>query len=941
MPTYDAFLSYSHAEDRGVARHLQVGVEKFAKPWYRMRAQRVFLDSNSLSADPGLWTAVERALADASWFVLVTSPDAACSQWVDREIRWWLENRSPGRLLVVLGEGTLHWDTGKGDFDPDTSTALPPALLGALDEEPRWVRVPPSSGNEELTDVDLQETVVDIATAIRGLKKEELVSAAARERRRTMRWVRGVIAGLTILLVAAVVAGAIAFDQRSTAVDQARLALSRQVASVSQQVASSDLDVAMLLAVQAYRRDPNPQTRAALFSADTSSPHLVRFLDAGGKVERLVGSESGAVAAGLADGHVLLWSQGDGTPRQLFQLSRRVSSLAISRDGSVIVAADRARALLWRRDRPLTRLPVPLGKHADLVALSPSGETVAYHATSPGYEEGESITVAATADLSHRVVHRPAEEGVGFGGSLVLPSEDRLLIFGGGSWEWRRVSDWARLAGSNAAFGAHQYGEAISEDGRFFTATNGARVVPVWPTAGATDVGQSKMAIEVPVTDLTALALSPDGSKIAVAGSEDIYVAPVPAATGPEEPYELSEPLDPTAQPVDLNGQASVGPGLLAFAGDENRLLSASGSEIALWDLKQVDRLARETTVPLSPACSACGTPSLAVSPDGTQLAATDGNGAAGFVQSLEGLEERDVVPESELFEYTYGPPVWAASGRFVAFPVWPSAGASEAPVPTELPSTVRAWRGGEGGAVGVTDALVGDGNTVAIVDRQGNVYWQDAETGEQLERSPGPRALAFGEELEDAAIDPSPELVAIVDQGRVTVEDLPSRQVIGRINAGQFATVAFASEHLLVQRHDGSLQVWSQNGATLQRTIPGDESYAWKPVTNPGGTVVVRRRSDGTMVLYDLETGTRLGSFETRGGSAFLRTGIAFSPDGATLYALSEAPDEINMGEFVRRDISDASLVKIACASAGRDLTTTEWRSFVGGDPPGDLSCN
>src|ERR1700712_1966823 len=85
---YDAFVSYSHAEDRGVAKRLQAGVEKFGKPWYRTRGLRLFLDTNSLTANPGLWSSIERALEESEWFVLVTSPRVVESQWVDREIRW-------------------------------------------------------------------------------------------------------------------------------------------------------------------------------------------------------------------------------------------------------------------------------------------------------------------------------------------------------------------------------------------------------------------------------------------------------------------------------------------------------------------------------------------------------------------------------------------------------------------------------------------------------------------------------------------------------------------------------------------------------------------------------------------------------------------------------------------------------------------------------------
>ncbi|MBV9141755.1 MAG: TIR domain-containing protein, partial [Pseudonocardiales bacterium] len=135
---YDAFLSYSHALDGVLASALQTGLERFAKPWYRPRALRVFRDNASLSANPGLWTSIEEALASSAWLVLMASPRAAQSEWVNREVAWWRANKSPQRVLVVLTEGEFAWaeDAASGN---GMTAALPPALRGAFRESPRWV----------------------------------------------------------------------------------------------------------------------------------------------------------------------------------------------------------------------------------------------------------------------------------------------------------------------------------------------------------------------------------------------------------------------------------------------------------------------------------------------------------------------------------------------------------------------------------------------------------------------------------------------------------------------------------------------------------------------------------------------------------------------------------------------------------------------------------
>ena len=72
---YDAFISYSHRLDAAITARLQAELQRFAKPWYRIRALHVFRDQTSLAASPHLWTTIEEALADSSWLILMASPE--------------------------------------------------------------------------------------------------------------------------------------------------------------------------------------------------------------------------------------------------------------------------------------------------------------------------------------------------------------------------------------------------------------------------------------------------------------------------------------------------------------------------------------------------------------------------------------------------------------------------------------------------------------------------------------------------------------------------------------------------------------------------------------------------------------------------------------------------------------------------------------------------
>jgi TIR domain len=131
---YHGFISYSHAADHTLAPALQRGLQRFAKPWYRARAQSIFRDDTSLSATPHLWTSIQAALDASEFFILLASPEAAESTWVAREAERWCATKPTKRLLVGLTDGELAWDENAGDFDWSRTDALPPSSCGSFME---------------------------------------------------------------------------------------------------------------------------------------------------------------------------------------------------------------------------------------------------------------------------------------------------------------------------------------------------------------------------------------------------------------------------------------------------------------------------------------------------------------------------------------------------------------------------------------------------------------------------------------------------------------------------------------------------------------------------------------------------------------------------------------------------------------------------------------
>jgi hypothetical protein len=138
MP-YKAFISYSHAADARLAPALRSALRRIGIPWYRRAPYRIFLDKSSLSANPALWNTLETDLGQSEYLLLLASTSSARSEWVERELDWWLTHRGSGTILILLTDGDIEWRPEERDFDWERTTALNGRLRGQFHDEPLWV----------------------------------------------------------------------------------------------------------------------------------------------------------------------------------------------------------------------------------------------------------------------------------------------------------------------------------------------------------------------------------------------------------------------------------------------------------------------------------------------------------------------------------------------------------------------------------------------------------------------------------------------------------------------------------------------------------------------------------------------------------------------------------------------------------------------------------
>ncbi|MFD4434056.1 toll/interleukin-1 receptor domain-containing protein, partial [Nocardia sp. NPDC058497] len=278
---YDAFLSYSHA-DRAIAAGIQKGLHRIGRRMGHLHALRVFRDATDLTASPDLWGKVTEAMDQARYCIVVLSPHSAVSEWVDREIDYWLRTRGSERLLFVVAGGKLKWDRHTQRFDPERSTVALPVLTepGVLPTEPLYVDVTEDAPWDPRAPL-FREKLTDLAAPIHGKPKYELAGEDLREQRRFRRLRSAAIAGLVLLTVLALAAAYIAVDRQREAERQRNQAIALRLVSDAEAMLGGVRPRGDVRAIQ--------QTLAAAqIAPDFDEGALLRTLNAEAAVDKIV-----------------------------------------------------------------------------------------------------------------------------------------------------------------------------------------------------------------------------------------------------------------------------------------------------------------------------------------------------------------------------------------------------------------------------------------------------------------------------------------------------------------------------------------------------------------------------------------------------------------------------------------------------------------------------
>jgi WD40 repeat protein len=271
----------------------------------------VFRDQDELPASADLGAKLKESLEQSTFLIVICSPNAASSKWVNAEIEHFRQVRGADHILCVVIDGQPAAGAQNSNLE-----AFPPSLL-AQDVEPLWVDARPRIESKE-------RIVVRLAAGIIAVSFDDLWQ---RERRRK-RLRLGVLTGGTLAGVCALVMGYVWNDLLTWRIGGAREALSSQMAQWS--VSGFQLEQHLAASRYAVAALPPPGSILSFGSGADEARDLVERAGLYAKVwntgsisvhDVAFDSRDNQVAAGTYDGIVHVWS-----------LSGETKSVAVKND---------------------------------------------------------------------------------------------------------------------------------------------------------------------------------------------------------------------------------------------------------------------------------------------------------------------------------------------------------------------------------------------------------------------------------------------------------------------------------------------------------------------------------------------------------------------------------------------------------------------------------
>jgi len=850
----------------------------------------------------------DRRLLTVSEGVVEVAHEALLREWP--RLREWLEEDRAGRVLHAhLIDAAQGWDGAEREPGELYRGAR---LASALD----WT-----------TDhtLELNELEREFLSASRDASERE-----AKRQRRSNRRLRGLLSGVAVLLVLALIAGGLALLQRGRARRSAEVAEAQRLGA--QAVVEDELDTSLLLAREAIAIDDSVNTRSTLLATLLKAPGAISVLPGtGDRVLEILASDDGSIVA----------------------TSDNVGGVAIY---------DTAALELKRIVRP--------GEEGGPIALSPDGATVAYVAFG---QDGISLAFISTADGSVRTV--PLPEGADFVGGrplAYLPDGSEIVSF-----ESRVDAEGALLVRRDAATGEVRDTDplAVANPEAIQISADGSSIMIASFGPDEITVLDATTLRERTTIERTGFAfdMAPDGETLAL-GESDGTVALTDVGTGKR---------------TVLEGRHTAAVQGVGFSPDGSTLVTTGDDrDVIVWDLEGGtlrEILHGHAGRAFGPVFDGTGETAFTVGLDG-RVIAWDLTSERRIGERFEYADastfnpEADLVsaeaPDGSLFAFSPG------NGRVIVQPP----GTSEPAWDTDPWSDERfAMIQEQDGGFGEFDtdlvtslAFNPDGALLAVSGQHGQVVTYDAATGNELARWTASR-IAWVNSL---AFAPDGTVVTANDDGRVASWDPRTGELRNELRVTPFepnveafgGAVARAlpspdGSTLAVVTYEvgGSQELMALDAETGDVLWDGVEPDLWNSVVawSPDSrSIATGGWQSGELNLWDAATGKRAA--EPANASAGFVLSIDFAWDGslivtgatdgtvrlfdtATLKQVgANIPADDNVWTFAnvlpgdemlvlsfsghawRWDLDPARWSGQACSVANRTLTESEWQAFL-----------
>jgi WD40 repeat protein len=847
-------------------------------------------------------------------------------------LRGWLEDDAEGRRLHRhVTDSARAWDEGGRD-DGDLYRGA--RLTAALD----WA---------DAHDPDLNTAEREYLAASRTESEGEVTRV-----RRTNRRIRGLLAGVAMLLVLSLIVGSLALGQRDSARAATDVADARLLAARS--LTEKDLTVSLLLAREAVDLDDTAETRSALLAALQRDPAAIASMHADGATpgdltEWLQLSPDGhTIASGGARTTVDFFDAVTNQPLWTVPVGAETTTGAFSPDGGTLAVAAAHKGILAIDLSTRTSRSVKTGRRVDALLFAPQGGSLL-----SAESNGQEGFLVARDPVTLEPNRPPVRSASGPMMAMALSSDGRRLVTTGllppdspGPLAYTTLWDERELRPLGKPFPWGGNAVALSPDGRtaaiaaarfdstFGDGLKGRLVLLDLRTGDARMSRESRRHSVGPPLGLTGVAFTADGRSVISTGDDHRILIWDPSSGPPK----IEEPFD------DPEGQDAFTP-VVSPDGATVFTIDADG-DIVEWDLTGGRSLGRRFTAG-SGAPWNFGLPWFAISPDGGKLAIVQnvGPSRSGSVRLVDTstMQTLHVLPlpfgavtPGLAFSPDNQTLALTSFGGYVQ--LWDvRTGRSEGPpfaIPVSRPDEVSFW----------TTAFSPDGSMLATAGSDGPcgtnepcsgvVFLWDVATGQLIRRLPKLGSTVF-------AVNFSPDGGLLV------------------VSAGV---------------HDGGDEiVWNMSESRVERTIPADdEGVFWADISNDGTTLVTGGQSSGE-TFWNLSTGDRIGSPI----SSLPVNTVDLSPDGRTLVAAGqgwvtlrdvgtesilgrswspgvEADDQLAAlftrdgdrlyivsatGDGWVWNVDPASWEARACQIAGRPFTEAEWQVNLP-DRPYDPTC-